>query len=162
MSENDTNFPLNIDSPLINFLQKVILISIKLLACFMTLTIVWSVLDVGIDLFRKAIEPPFLFIHIEELLASMGSFLVVLIAVEIFVNILLYLRKDMGHLKLVVATALMAIARKIIIMDYDHVSSWTLLAMGVVIVALGIAYWLIHNSHQPRHIQTNLIGESNT
>ncbi len=44
--------------------------------------------------------------------------MVTLIAIEIFLNIVLYLRDDVLHVKLVLATALMAIARKVIVLDY--------------------------------------------
>lgn len=146
MKEDETQFPLNVNSRLVDTLQTIILYSIKLLAILMTLVIVWSVLDVAFTLYSRAIEPPFLFVTMDDLLATFGSFLVVLIAIEIFLNIILYLRKDVGHLRLVVATALMAIARKIIVLDYEHTSALHLGALGVIIIALGIAYWLISYS----------------
>ena len=43
----------------------------------------------------------------------------VLIAIEIFINIMVYLREDVIHVKIVLATTLMAIARKVIILDPD-------------------------------------------
>ncbi|WP_079989459.1 phosphate-starvation-inducible PsiE family protein [Candidatus Protochlamydia phocaeensis] len=147
--DSDTNFPLEVKSPFINFLQKLLLFGLKILACLMALVIIWSILDVAFILYQKAKETPFLLINIDSLLEAFGGFLVVLIAIEIFLNIILYLRKDMGHLRLVIATALMAIARKIIILDYAHTSAFHMLAMGAIIVALGIAYWLINHAHRP-------------
>jgi uncharacterized membrane protein (DUF373 family) len=47
------------------------------------------------------------------------------------------------HAKLMVATALMVIARKVIIFDFKEIDSLHALATGVVILALGITYWLI-------------------
>jgi uncharacterized membrane protein (DUF373 family) len=46
-------------------------------------------------------------------------------------------------MKLVVATAIMAIARKIIILEMDEYSALDLIGIGVIVVGLGIAYWLI-------------------
>jgi len=60
-------------------------------------------------------EPPLTILRISNLSDMFGSFLSVLIAIEIFLNITLYLREDVIHVKLVVATALMAIARKVIV-----------------------------------------------
>lgn len=148
--KDEISFPLDVPSKSINFLQKLILFSIKCLAFLMTLMIIWTVIDVGIDVYRKAVEAPYLLISMDELLRIFGSFLVVLIAIEIFLNIILYLRKDMGHLRLVVATALMAIARKIIILDYDHSNGLQLFAMASVIAALGFAYLMIVKSHQSK------------
>ena len=67
----------------------------------------------------------------------------VLIAIEIFLNITLYLRDDVVHVKLVVATALMAIARKVIIFDFNKIAPMYILATGVVVLALGIVYWMM-------------------
>lgn len=146
MKGDESNFPIDVKSPLISFLQKVILWSIKVLAVLMVLVILWSIGDVIFTLFLKVKEPYLFLTDFDEVLAIFGSFLVVLIAIEIFVNIILYLKKDMSHLRLVLATALMAIARKVIILDYDKVSEWQLLSMGALILALGISYWFIVRS----------------
>jgi len=45
--------------------------------------------------------------------------------------------------KLVVATALMAIARKVIVFDFSEISYQHVMGTGVVVLALGITYWLI-------------------
>jgi uncharacterized membrane protein (DUF373 family) len=67
----------------------------------------------------------------------------VLIAVEIFVNIRLYLGTSVLPIQLVVATALMAIARKVIVLDLDNVSSGEILGIAAVVISLGVTYWLI-------------------
>ncbi len=143
MQGDDTNFPIEVNSPLINFLQKVILWSIKVLAFLMVIVILWSVADVIYAFYLKLTEPSLFINDFDELLAIFGAFLVVLIAIEIFLNIILYLNKNMGHLKLVIATALMAIARKVIILDYDKISDWHMVGMGMLIFALGFTYWFI-------------------
>jgi uncharacterized membrane protein (DUF373 family) len=80
---------------------------------------------------------------VDEVLRVLGGFLIVLIAIELFLNIVLYLRKDVGHLKLVIATALVAVARKVIIMDYEHIDAGHLYPTAALIFALAFAYWLI-------------------
>jgi uncharacterized membrane protein (DUF373 family) len=47
---------------------------------------------------------------------------------------------------MVVATALMAIARKVIVLDLEKTSSNEVLAIGVVTLALGVTYWLVGKS----------------
>jgi uncharacterized membrane protein (DUF373 family) len=82
-------------------------------------------------------------LSISDILATFGAFMAVLIAIEIFVNIVLYLREDVIHVKIVVATALMAIARKVIIMDFEKTSAEFVWATATVILATAIAYWLL-------------------
>ena len=67
----------------------------------------------------------------------------VLIAIEILLNITLYLRDDVVHVKPVVATALMAIARKVIAFDFARINGMDILGAGAVVLALGIVYWLM-------------------
>ena len=71
-------------------------------------------------------------------------FLAVLIAIEIFINITVYLREDVIHVKIVMATALMAIARKVIILDFSEISSDYVYAISAVVLAMSIGYWLVH------------------
>ena len=129
--------------------------SLRILATLMTLVILWSVADVMLTLYEKAFNPPFLHINIDDLLPTLGAFLFVLIAIEIFLNIVLYLGKETNHLRVVLATALMAIARKVIILDYEHGSSDKLIGIGVIIVALGIAYWLVHRATPCKSLENN-------
>jgi uncharacterized membrane protein (DUF373 family) len=74
-----------------------------------------------------------------------------LIAIEIFVNIVLYLREDVIHVRLVIATALMAAARKVIVFDYATTDVAYVWATGLVIVALAASYWLVHSAVLIRH-----------
>ena len=70
--------------------------------------------DVIMVLYNRLIAPPVFLLTISDILATFGAFLAVLIAIEIFTNITLYIRNDVLPVKLVVATALMAISRKVI------------------------------------------------
>ncbi len=143
MKDENTNFPMDVKSPFIHFLQKMILWNIKILAFFMAIIIIWSVADIIFLLFMKAQDFYLVVSDMDEVLKIFGAFLVPLIAIEIFLNIILYLKEDTGHLKLVIATALMAIARKVIILDYDQLSGWHMAGMGALILSLGLTYWLI-------------------
>jgi uncharacterized membrane protein (DUF373 family) len=111
----------------------------------MVLVILWGVVDVVWMLYNRLVAPPFLLLDISDILAVFGAFLAVLIAIEIFVNITLYLREDVIHVKLVVATALMAVARKVIVFDYKDLQPEYVWATAALVLALGLTYWLISN-----------------
>jgi uncharacterized membrane protein (DUF373 family) len=131
------------DEPLIALLQRIIHFSVRILAILMTGVILWGIGDVVWMLYQQLMSPPFLLLNINDILAVFGAFMAVLIAIEIFINITLYLRDDAIHVKLVMATALMAIARKVIIFDFDKVAPGYVYATGAVILALSIGYWLV-------------------
>ncbi len=132
-----------VDEPLILFLQKIIHFSVRLLAILMTFVIFWGVFDVIWELYQRLREPPFMLLDISDILATFGAFLAVLIAIEIFINITVYLKEEVIHVKIVLATALMAIARKVIIFDYTELSANYIYATAAVVLALSVGYWLV-------------------
>jgi uncharacterized membrane protein (DUF373 family) len=131
------------DEPLIILLNKLIHIAVRALAILMTLVIFWGVIDVGYVLYSKILTPPYGLLTISDILAVFGAFMAVLIAIEIFLNITIYLKDDVIHVRIVMATALMAIARKIIILDFETVQPEYIWAAAAVILALSVGYWLI-------------------
>lgn len=72
-----------------------------------------------------------------------GLFLNVLIALELLENVTAYLRKQVVQVELVIITALIAVARKLIIFDFSKSSSTDLVGLGVSILALSISYWIV-------------------
>ncbi|MDG4552170.1 MAG: phosphate-starvation-inducible PsiE family protein [Candidatus Contendobacter sp.] len=131
------------EEPLIHWLHVVIRFCVRVLAVLMTLVIMWSVADVAWVLYQRAATSPIWVLNVDDILVSFGAFMATLIAIEIFLNIVLYLRDDVLHVKLVLATALMAIARKVIVLDYKTVESEQILATAAVVFALSIGYWLV-------------------
>jgi len=127
----------------IRVLHRVIRIVVKFLAVLMVLVIVWGIGDVVFVLYQRLTEPPFLLLQINDILATFGAFLAVLIAIEIFINISMYLSTNVIPVRLVIATALMAIARKVIIFDFEQVTPPYIYGTAAVVLALGVTYWLI-------------------
>lgn len=130
---------------MINVLHRIIRGAVRVLAVLMVVTILWGVVDVIMVLYEQVFRPSFLELRARDIIVAFGAFLAVLIAIEIFMNITLYLRDDVVHVKLVIATALMAIARKVIIFDFDKIQPMYILATAAVVSALGIVYWLMDN-----------------
>jgi uncharacterized membrane protein (DUF373 family) len=129
--------------PLVYWLHVIIRFCVRMLAVLMTIIIVFSVVDVAWDLYKRLVGPPLRLLDVNDILASFGTFMVALIAIEIFVNIVLYLRDETLQIKLVLATALMAIARKVIVLDYKIIEPEYVWATAGVIFALSVGYWLI-------------------
>ena len=133
----------NPNEPLIQGLRTVIHTAVRLLAVLMTAIILWGVADILLVLYRDLMTPPLMLLTISDILELFGTFMAVLISIEIFINIIIYLRDDVIHVKIVMATALMAISRKIIIMDFTKTSSDYILAVAAVTLAISVGYWLV-------------------
>lgn len=135
--------PMTHEDPFIQFLHRTIRLGVKFMALLMVIVILFGIADIVFVLYEKLSEPPVLELTINELLETFGAFMAVLIAIEIFLNITLYIRSDVIPVKLVVATALMAISRKVIVFDYKHLEADYVSASALVVLALGITYWLL-------------------
>ena len=127
----------------IRFLHRIIRFAVKILAVLMVLVIIWGIGDVIYVLYQRLTQAPFLLLQINDILATFGAFLAVLIAIEIFINIRMYLSTSVIPVRLVIATALMAIARKVIIFDFENITPPFIYGTAAVILSLGITYWLI-------------------
>lgn len=125
-------------------LYSVVRFCIRILSIMMVFVIIMGVVDVGWTIYQKLMSQPMFILTISDMLATFGAFLAVLIAVEILINITIYLREDVIHVKIVMATALMAIARKVIILDFEEIGAEYVFAIGVVVIAMSIGYWIVH------------------
>ena len=130
-------------NPFIRFLHSTIHVAVTALAVLMVAVIVWGIGYVIFVLYQRLLTPPFMLLSIGDILATFGAFLAVLIAIEIFINITLYLKTNVIPVKIVVATALMAISRKVIIFDFGKITLPFVVGIAAVVLALGITYWLI-------------------
>ncbi len=139
------------DSPLISKLYWLVEHSVRILAILMVFVILMGVIDVGWTIYQKLMTPPIFILTISDMLATFGAFMAVLIAIEILINITVYLRDDVIHVKIVMATALMAIARKVIIMDFETIESSYVYGIAAVLLATSVAYWLIHKLPSTTH-----------
>jgi uncharacterized membrane protein (DUF373 family) len=142
----------NPKEPLIQKLRVIIRFSVRCLAVLMTLVILWGVVDVAWEIYQKLRTPPVMLMSISDILATFGAFMAVLIAIEIFINITVYLRDDVIHVKIVMATALMAIARKVIILDFSVVTPDYILATAALVFAMGFGYWLVVKNTDARSV----------
>jgi len=129
--------------PLLKYLHIVIKYAVKVLAVIMVMVILWGIADICWVIYKRLLDPPYFLLRMSDILATFGAAIAVLIAIEIFINVILYLHEDVIHVRLVLATALMAIARKVIVFDFKELQPHYIYATGFVVLALGITYWLI-------------------
>jgi len=109
----------------------------------MVAVIFWGVVETAIDIYERIQVPSAGHLNVSDIVTTFGAFMAVLIAIEIFQNIVLYLRSETIHLKIVLATALVAAARKVIVFDLKETAPPYLFGMAAVVLALGVVYWLV-------------------
>jgi len=57
-----------------------------------------------------------------------------------------YLVEKVNHVEVVLAVAIIAVARKVIILDVKEVSSLTLIGIGAIIISLLVGYYLVRRN----------------
>ena len=91
-------------------------------------------------------DPPFL-LESHELTTVLGAFLLVLIGIELLDTIKAYFSENSIHVEIVVLLAIIAIARKVILLDPTDMSGIDfgieLIGIGVIVVGLAGGYYLI-------------------
>ncbi|MEA5421106.1 phosphate-starvation-inducible PsiE family protein [Spirulina sp. CCNP1310] len=114
----------------------------KILSLYMIALIFFALYDIAVFLWQE------LFFHSPDPLRSrlfdaFGLFLNVLIALELLENITAYLKNHVIQLELVIVTAIIAIARKVIIFDIEKYPANNLVAIAITVVLLSFSYFLI-------------------
>ncbi|MBW4506807.1 MAG: phosphate-starvation-inducible PsiE family protein [Scytonematopsis contorta HA4267-MV1] len=134
----DENFSHNVE----NF---EVLVS-KVLSILMVVVIIVAIVDLGIFLIKELFTTPYGEIN-RTLFKVFGLFLNILIAMEILENITGYLKKHVLQVELVIVTSLIAVARKIIILDLEKVRGMDIIGLGIAVLALSTSYLIIRASN---------------
>jgi uncharacterized membrane protein (DUF373 family) len=125
------------------YLEKVEKVIVSSLLVMMVLVVFLSTVELGWIIIKDIITPPLFLLDINELLDIFGMFLLVLIGVELLETVKMYLSEKKVHVEVVFTVAMIAIARKVIILDVKELSSLTLIGIGAIIIALSSGYYLI-------------------
>jgi uncharacterized membrane protein (DUF373 family) len=125
---------------LLKRLERALLV---ILTGMMAVVLVLATAELGYVLILDLLRPPLFILEIDELLEIFGLFLLVLIGIELLDTMKAYMVEKVVHVEIVFAVALIAVARKVIVLDVAKYPSLTLMAIGVIIIALSVGYYLI-------------------
>jgi uncharacterized membrane protein (DUF373 family) len=120
----------------------------KVLSLAMIVVILVTVVDLGLVLYRSLFFSDDLSFFATTLTDIFGLFLSVLIALEILENVTAYIRKHVVQVELVIATALTAVGRKLIILDLEKVPGVSLIGLAIALFALSISYLIVRSVHR--------------
>jgi uncharacterized membrane protein (DUF373 family) len=131
------------DENFLHFTENVEVMISKILSLAMILVIIVSVCDLMIFLATELFSDHETFLLKDTLFVIFGLFLNVLIALEILENITAYLKKHVIQVELVIVTSLIAVSRKIIILDLEKKTAADLIGLAAAIFALSISYLIV-------------------
>jgi len=132
---------------ILKFFEKLIVMTLLVL---MMLAVLVSAVELAVILFQELVKPPFFLLNIKEMLEVFGFFMMVLIGLELLESLKSYLEEDRIHAEVVFLVAIVAISRKVIILDYKEITPEMLYGMSALIVALGLGFFLVRRALHPR------------
>lgn len=129
---------------MLSLLKKYEQIMIQILMVMMAIVLGLSTIDLGWTIIKDITKPPYLLIDIDDLLELFGLFMLVIIGIELLETIMkTYSSPGQQHYEVVLSVAIIAIARKVIILDIKTVDSITLIGIASIIIALTVGYYFM-------------------
>ena len=141
--------------PLLPNLEKFEGIITRTLLVLLAGVVLLATFELAWILVRDALTPPVLLLEIHELLDLFGLFLLVLIGIELMHSVKTYIVRREFHLEAVVTVAIIAVARKIIVLEPKELPEGALLGIAALVLALAVAYYGIRRSRK-EHTEPDL------
>ncbi|MGH7046040.1 MAG: phosphate-starvation-inducible PsiE family protein [Stellaceae bacterium] len=122
-----------------------------ILLIVISIIIVYSTILVVIAIFDDVLSGIY-FAESSAIKDTFGLILGLLILIEFNHSIALAIRSRSGVLqvRIIILLAIIVIARKLILLNYDTVSMNTLLGLGGLVLSLGVLYWLLNDVERRR------------
>ena len=138
---------------MLTFLKRFEQFIVTALIVMMGLTILLATIELAWLIIKDVITPPVILLEIHELLDIFGLFLLVLLGIELISTLKTYLTENEIHVEVVFAVALIAIGRKVIILDVKEISSLSLLGIASIILSLSVGYFLVKRAFRSKGLR---------
>jgi uncharacterized membrane protein (DUF373 family) len=128
-------------------LKKFEKLMIQTLMVMMAIVLGLSTLDLGWLIIKDIIGPPLLLLSVNQLLEIFGLFMLVVIGIELLETIMkTYITQGQPHYEVVISVAIIAISRKVIILDLKEVDGLSLIGIASIVVGFTVGYFLMKKS----------------
>ena len=119
------------------------------LLIMMMIALLASTVELAVIRVQELLAPPKFLLDVKEMLSVFSFFLMVLIGLELVETIKVYLERDVIHVEVIVLVAIIAVARKIIIIDYESISYGKVLSIAALMISLSAGYFLLKRTIGP-------------
>lgn len=127
----------------IRMVERVVVAALLVL---MLLVVVVATIELGVIVVQQMIEPPILLLTTGEMIEIFGFFLMVLLGLELLETIKAYLQENTIHVEVVLLVGIVAMARKVILLNPEEITFDRVGAIAAVILALAVSYYLLKSS----------------
>ena len=115
------------------------------LLAMMSLVVLLSTVELAVIIVERMLtgKPHMFLLDISDMLEIFGFFMMILIGLELIETIKIYLVDESIHVEIICLVAIVAITRKVIILDLYKLPPVTLLGIAAIILALTIGYFFL-------------------
>ena len=113
------------------------------LLVMLSTVVVLATIDLGWIIIKDMLTPPVMLLNVSELLELFGSFLLVLVGMELLNMVKAYIAEKTVHVEVTLAVSIIAIVRKVVILEPKEMDGPTLLGIAAIILALTVGYYLM-------------------
>ncbi len=113
------------------------------LVIIMAVILVLATIELAYNVVVAIIAPPYLLLDFDQVLELFGASLLVLIGIELLDTIKIYFKRNVVHVEVVVLVAIIAVARKVIVLEPGAYDGVTLIGIAAILIALAVSYYLI-------------------
>ena len=135
---------------MLSYLEKFEAVITRVLLVMMAIVVLLATVELGWILVKDVLTPPVFLLEIEQLLELFGQFLLVLIGVELLHTVKNQIESREIHLEAMIAVALIAVARKIIVLEPKGLPEGTLLGVAALVLALTVGYYLVRRDRREK------------
>ena len=128
---------------MLDFLKKAERWLMLVLIAMLAVVVLLATLELGVTLARDIASPPVLFPGIDKILDVFGRFLLVLIGLELIETMRAFAHGGAVRVEVVLTVAMIALARKVIVLEVAHVESLSMLGLAAILAALSFAYQVV-------------------
>lgn len=113
------------------------------LLAMLALVVLLATVDLGWIIVKDVLTPPIFLLDVEELLELFGAFLMVLIGLELLDTVKVFITHKTIHVEVVLLVGIIAIARKVVILEPNEMEALTLIGIAAIISSLTVGYYFV-------------------
>ena len=116
---------------------------VTVLLGMMVIVVALGTIELGVIIYEQMMLPPMFLLDINEMLTVFGFFFMILIGLELIETIKVYLSEEVIPVEIIFLVAIIAVTRKVIILDVKELDPLTLIGMAAIIVSLSVGYFFV-------------------
>jgi uncharacterized membrane protein (DUF373 family) len=120
----------------------------RALLVMMAAVVLLTTIELGWILVKDVLTPPVLLLEMGDILELFGMFLLVLIGIELMHTVKIYIKRREIHLEAMLVVALVAVARKVIVLEPKELAPEAVLGLAGMALAFTIGYYLVRRANR--------------